>query len=60
MEQTSNWNFEAKKPKNIYLGKNLSNLYDCKNKFNIMQVFKSKYMHIITFIIHKAATKIWL
>lgn len=60
MAQTSNWNFEAKKPKYIYLGKNLNNLCNCKNKFNIMQVFTSKCMHIITFIINKAAIKFWL
>lgn len=57
MAQTSNWNFEAKY---IYLGKNMNSLCNCKNKFNIVQVFTIKYMCIIPFIINKTAIKFWL
>lgn len=56
MAQTSNWNFEAKY---IYLGNNMNNLCNCKNKFNIMQVFTRKYVHIIPFIINRTAIKFW-
>lgn len=57
MAQTSNWSFEAKY---IYLGNNMNNLCNCKNKFNIMQVFTRKYVHIIPFITNKTAIKFWL
>lgn len=45
MAQISNWKYTPKKPKYIYLSKAQNNL--CENKFNIMQVFTSKSMHII-------------
>lgn len=57
MAQTSNWNFKSKY---IYFRKNMNNLCNCKNKFNIMQVFTSKYVHIIPFIINKTAIIFWL
>lgn len=43
MAQTSNWKFEVKKPKYVYLSKIPNSLCNCKNKFNVMQVFTNMY-----------------